>query len=100
MELKKIISKSNKLDKLKLELSSIDLSQYIGQKVKMTTRSIKWYKDNGDFIGMPISEMDMIKSRPIGVIVKGSHSCDNGITFQVDFGELKLYLDIKDLKVV
>lgn len=92
-------NKNRKYSGLYHELKNVDFSEVIGKKVTLTKQCVDWYKRKADEIGMAYDEMQIITSKPVGVIEKASYDLID-FTFVVDFGNLTLRLGIEDIKEV
>jgi hypothetical protein len=101
MNIKQLVSKKKKINKLLHELRTADYSDAVGQKVKLTKKCIDWYKEHADTIGMPYEEMEVITSRKtVGVITKVRYDIEDEFTITVDFGTMDLRVGIEDIRIV
>ena len=102
MNLRQLRAKTRRLNKLKHEIVTADLSESIGLKVKLSKTCVDWYKKYADQLGMPYEEMEIITSNQTATIVKVAYCpYDNdGYTITIDFGTLTLRVGLEDIRIL
>lgn len=90
----------NRHKKLGHQIRTADLTDLVGKKAKLTKSYVDWIKTHADEVGIPYSEVEFIKTRPVGTVTEVRYHVEDGFTFRVSFtDDFYKLVDIDDITI-
>lgn len=87
MGFRKLKSMYNRHKKLSHQIRTADLTGLVGKKAKLTKKYVDWIKTHADEVGIPYSEVEFIKTKPVGMVTEVRYHVEDGFTFRVSFDD-------------